>query len=137
MRAAPTAFERRLWKALQELNREGYHFRRQVPFRGFILDYTEHRAKLAIELDGSSHLNDEAQRRDAQRDALLEKEGYLVLRIDNGDIAETLDPVLKQIRRVLKDRADVPPTRNAARSDLPTRGRFIWNAKPTAPQRGR
>jgi very-short-patch-repair endonuclease len=137
MRAAPTAFEKRLWKALRELNAEVYHFRRQVPFRGFILDYAEHGAKLVIELDGSSHLEEDARTSDEQRDAVLEKEGYFVLRIDNGEIAETLDPVLEQIRRVLRDRANVPPTRNAARSDLPTRGRFIWDAKPTSPQRGR
>ncbi|HEY4114249.1 MAG TPA: endonuclease domain-containing protein [Rhizomicrobium sp.] len=127
MRAAPTAFEKRLWNALRELNDEGYHFRRQVPFRGFILDFSEHRAKLAIELDGSSHQTPTRRKLDARRDAVLEKEGYLVLRIENGEIAETLDPVLQEIRRALKVRADLPPTRNAARSDLPTRGRFVWS----------
>jgi very-short-patch-repair endonuclease len=127
MRVAPTAFEKRLWTALRELNSEGYHFRRQVPFRGFILDFAEHGAKLAIELDGTSHRTADRQKHDARRDAMLEKEGYLVLRIENGEIAETLDPVLEQIRLALTSRVNVPPTRNAARSDLPTRGRFVWN----------
>jgi hypothetical protein len=31
MRASPTAFEKRLWKAMRGLKAEGYHFRRQVP----------------------------------------------------------------------------------------------------------
>ena len=109
MRAAPTTFEKRLWYALHELNRDGYNFRRQVPFRGFILDFAEHGAKLAIELDGSPHQSADRQRHDEKRDEVLEKEGYFVLRVENGEIAETHDPVLEQIRRALESRLNLPP----------------------------
>lgn len=39
MRKALTPAEARLWVALRELRRDGLHFRRQAPMRGYILDF--------------------------------------------------------------------------------------------------
>ncbi len=119
LRKRATPFERALWDRLRELNRFGYHFRRQVPFRSYILDFAEHGARLVIELDGSQHGLAENLRQDSMRDALLKSEGYIVLRFWNGDVIERIDGVIEDILRA----APPPPTRSASRSDLPTRGR--------------
>ena len=45
---------------------------------------------LAIELDGSQHLgNPDAYRRDRRKDALLQEQGYLVLRFLAEDVGST------------------------------------------------
>jgi len=62
-------------------------------------------AGLAIELDGAQHLADaEAYRRDRQKDALLQENGYFVLRFLAEDIGKELDPVLDTILRALSHR---------------------------------
>ena len=62
-------------------------------------------ARLAIELDGAQHLADaEAYRRDRRKDALLQENGYFVLRFLAEDIGKQLDPVLDTILRALAHR---------------------------------
>ena len=99
LRTNATDWERRLWRHLRELNQRGFHFRRQVPFRNYILDFAEHRARLVIELDGSQHARRKEQ--DERRDALLVSEGYRVLRFWNADLTENLEGVLDAIGRAL------------------------------------
>jgi len=57
---------------------------------------------IAIELDGSQHLGDaEAYRRDRRKDALLQENGYRVLRFLSEDVGRYLDQVLDAILRAL------------------------------------
>lgn len=59
-------------------------------------------ARLAIELDGAQHLsNADAYRRDRRKDALLQQNGYMVLRFLTEDIGKHLDDVLDSILRAL------------------------------------
>lgn len=59
-------------------------------------------AHIAIELDGGQHLADaEAYRRDRRKDALLQENGYFVLRFLAEDIGKHLDDVLDAILRAL------------------------------------
>jgi very-short-patch-repair endonuclease len=60
------------------------------------------RPRLAIELDGSQHLGDpDAYRRDRRKDALLQENGYRVLRFLAEDVGKYLDQVLDAILRAL------------------------------------
>ncbi|HTQ15401.1 MAG TPA: DUF559 domain-containing protein [Rhizomicrobium sp.] len=121
MRQQLTAEEFKIWCRLKELNRRsGFNFRRQVPFRGYILDFVEHRAKVAIEIDGSQHGETPAIARDAKRDGLLRDEGYLVLRFWNREVNENLAGVVERIVRVLRERA--PHPKNAAHFSTSPRG---------------
>ncbi|MEF8700426.1 MAG: DEAD/DEAH box helicase family protein [Candidatus Accumulibacter sp. UW20] len=62
-------------------------------------------ARLAIEIDGGQHLNDpEAYRRDRRKDALLQENGYFVLRFLAEDFGKHLDDVLDAILRALAHR---------------------------------
>ncbi len=58
---------------------------------------------LVVELDGDQHLVDPAAyRRDRRKDALLQENGYFVLRFLAGDLAGDLDHVLDTITRTLR-----------------------------------
>jgi very-short-patch-repair endonuclease len=59
-------------------------------------------SRIAIELDGGQHLGDaDAYRRDRRKDALLQENGYLVLRFLAEDVGRYLDQVLDAILRAL------------------------------------
>ena len=75
----------------------GVKFRRQEPFKEYILDFVSFEARLVIELDGSQH----AARRveDDMRDMVLAQEGFRVLRFWDNEIFENLEGVLETISR--------------------------------------
>ena len=59
-------------------------------------------ARLAVELDGAQHLGDaNAHRRDRRKDAILQQNGYMVLRFLTEDVGKHLDDVLDSILRAL------------------------------------
>jgi very-short-patch-repair endonuclease len=61
---------------------------------------------VVIELDGAQHLADPAAyRRDRQKDALLQEQGFFVLRFLAEDLAKELDLILDTILRTLAHRA--------------------------------
>jgi len=64
-------------------------------------------ARIAIELDGSHHLDStEAYRRDRRKDQLLQENGYFVLRFLAEDVGKNLDMVLDTIQRALFSRGN-------------------------------
>jgi very-short-patch-repair endonuclease len=59
-------------------------------------------SRIAIELDGDQHLGDpDAYRRDRRKDALLQENGYRVLRFLAEDVGKYLGQVLDAILRAL------------------------------------
>lgn len=59
-------------------------------------------AQLAVELDGAQHLGDaKAYRKDCRKDALLQENGYTIMRFLTEDVAKRLDEVLDSILRAL------------------------------------
>ena len=76
-----------------------------IPFGGLghmEVDFLEADARLVIELDGPQHLaNVDAYRRDRRKDALLQQNGYLVLRFLAEDLGSRLGAVLDDIERAL------------------------------------
>ena len=59
-------------------------FRSQVPFRHFFADFASHRHRVIVEVDGGQH----GEEADAERTAILEGEGYRVVRFWNNDVLE-------------------------------------------------
>ena len=114
MRKALSPPEARMWSFLKRLRAEGVHFRRQVPFRGYFLDFACHAQKLVIEVDGSSHQH--RADHDRARDAVLAREGYRTMRFYNTDIRDSFDGVMAAIRAAL---ASETPTRAPLRSAVP------------------
>src|SRR5262249_14465558 len=93
--------EQKLWLALQQ-TAEGMKlkFRRQQPIRPYIADFACMKAKLLIELDGTSH--DTQVKYDQARDAYLRAQGYKVLRFSNQDVANDVNGVVETIVRDVK-----------------------------------
>ncbi len=58
-------------------------------------------ARVAVELDGPQHLEVDAYRRDRRKDALLQENGYFVLRFLARDLAAHLDDILDTILRTI------------------------------------
>ena len=59
LRKNETIAERRLWKELRQLRTQGYHFRRQCPIEGFIVDFACLSHRVIIEVDGYQYFEDD------------------------------------------------------------------------------
>ena len=97
LRSNTTPHERMLWRALKELPVDGTHFRRQAPIGSYVVDFFCPAKRLIIELDGGHHNEDDAFRRDQERQAWLEQEGYRVVRFWNSDVTSNLNAVMERI----------------------------------------
>ena len=95
LRNHATHAERLLWKALKGKKLDGYKFRRQHSVEFFILDFYCPELKLAIEVDGPSHLNKKEY--DEFRQTYIESYGIVFLRFTNNDIYENLQGVIEVI----------------------------------------
>jgi superfamily II DNA or RNA helicase/very-short-patch-repair endonuclease len=109
---ARSSSEAFLYRRLQTLSETAGRFRLNVDlpiaFGGWgrmEVDLLCADAGVAVELDGSQHLADsEAYRRDRRKDALLQENGYFVLRFLAEDVGKQLDHVLDSILRTLAHR---------------------------------
>ena len=98
-----------LWSRLKLLRAQGFHFRRQAPFRGYYLDFVCFARRVAIEVDGAGHAEAAQTVHDATRNAMLEREGFRVLRFWNSAVRENLDGVMYAIRAELEAAKVSPP----------------------------
>ena len=62
LRKSMTPHEVKLWVLLRQLRPQGFHFRRQAPLEGYILDFVCFRYRIIVEADGSQHGEDEGGR---------------------------------------------------------------------------
>ena len=95
--------ERAMWRLLREVVPEA-RWRRQVPIRHFIVDFASHRAKLVIEIDGGQHF----AAIDAARSAIIEAEGYRLLRFWNNEVLSNAEGCTRVLSDVLAARS--PPS---------------------------
>jgi very-short-patch-repair endonuclease len=103
LRREMTDAERAMWRLLRALAPEA-RWRRQVQIRHFITDFASHRAKLVIEVDGGQH----AEEADAVRTAIIEAEGYRVLRFWNNDVLGNAEGCARRLTSALAARS--PPS---------------------------
>jgi very-short-patch-repair endonuclease len=102
-RRAPTVAEARLWTLVLRANQLGFHFRRETPVGGFIVDFCCWRERVIVEIDGGVHESRVVA--DKQRTAVLEGLGYYVVRFTNEEITSNLWSVRDAIRRVCLQRS--------------------------------
>jgi very-short-patch-repair endonuclease len=101
MRREPTDAETAMWRLLRDRRLSKFKFRRQVPFRNYILDFVCLDARLVVEIDGSQHADSE---RDAARDAAINAEGFRIARYWNNDVLQRPTSVLEDILAKLAER---------------------------------
>lgn len=68
LRNAMTKPEVILWSQLKHLRADGFHVRRQAPFRGYYLDFVCFSRRVVIEVDGENHAQPEQAEHDRTRD---------------------------------------------------------------------
>lgn len=110
LRQRMTDAEQTLWSKLRRKQIYGVQFYRQKPLGCYIVDFYAPGAKLAIELDGSQHFEQEHAQRDAVRDSYLQGLHLRVLRFNNLQVLHELEAVQDEIARVVNER--VNPDRN-------------------------
>jgi very-short-patch-repair endonuclease len=108
MRHDPTDAEAKLWSRLRNRQIDGWKFRRQVPFGGYVLDFYCAEAKLAIEVDGGQHA-EERKPHDEARTEFIRNEGVQVLRFWNNDVLTNCEGVLEHIYLALGQRPAPSP----------------------------
>ena len=101
LRKVMTPEEKKLWSHLRNKS-FGVHFRKQAPFGPYIMDFFCFAKKLAIELDGDQHYEEEAKLYDSARDEYLRLHEITVLRFRNREIRTNLDGVLTLIWEACK-----------------------------------
>ncbi len=97
LRKRMTIAESCLWEELKELRRQGYHFRKQAPLHGYIVDFARLSHRLVVEVDGAQHEEPAHKSKDRNRDADLRMNGFNVLRCSNADVMENRDGVILEI----------------------------------------
>jgi very-short-patch-repair endonuclease len=135
LRKAMSDSEVVLWSRLRGRRSDQGRFRRQHPIGSVILDFYCPSARLAIEVDGSTHWDDAARARDAARDRWLRIHGIEVMRIPASSVHHDIDGVVDGILLMAEARwAEIqragpsPSTTGSSAGGLPP---------PLLPQRGR
>jgi very-short-patch-repair endonuclease len=97
LRSSQTDAERYLWSRLRSNQLLGLRFFRQYSLGRFILDFYCPTIKLAIELDGGQHAEENHIESDQVRTDFLKENGVRVLRFWNNDVLKDIDSVLQKI----------------------------------------
>jgi very-short-patch-repair endonuclease len=118
LRRQSTETENLLWSLLRSRKLRRYKFRRQHAIGQFIADFCCLEKRLIIELDGEIHRSQATE--DAKRTALLEENGYRVLRFWNSEVKKKSEEVLQQILTAL----DAIPGRVTSRRSV----LYSWTA---------
>jgi very-short-patch-repair endonuclease len=95
-----TDAERTFWNLVRNRNFAGLKFVRQYPVGPYIVDFVCRERLLVVELDGSQHSEVRAGY-DLRRTAMLNREGYSVLRFWNDEVLKELGGVFDMLRAVL------------------------------------
>lgn len=104
MRQEAIRAEKRLWYLFKAGNKSDFKIRRQHPIGPFIVDFFCFSAKLALEIDGWSHIGCEAL--DAARDAYLSKMGIKTIRVGPSVADEGINEFVEWFREECRIRAE-------------------------------
>jgi len=102
LRKRMTDAELLLWSKIRQ-GQIGTKFRKQVPIGCYIIDFYSYDYHLAIELDGSRHIDN--QEYDAIRTEYLESLNIKVLRFWNNEILMNIDGVIATIQQHIQTRS--------------------------------
>jgi very-short-patch-repair endonuclease len=102
-----TDAERCFWNLVRNRSFDGLKFVRQYPVGAYIADFACRQHMLIVELDGSQHAEDEAAY-DLRRTAVLNGEGYSVLRFWNNEVLKELTGVHELLHAVVNGHRPSP-----------------------------
>jgi very-short-patch-repair endonuclease len=103
LRKTLTPQEVKVWNHLRSWRGRGFHFRRQSPRKGFIVDFVCLKHSLVIEIDDGQHTLEAHSGNDQERDQRLARSGFRVLRFWNSHVDRNLPGVLQTIDAALRE----------------------------------
>jgi len=109
LRNNATDAERLLWQRLKSKQITGVKFRRQFSVDQYVLDFYAPSVKLAIEIDGPTHLSEEAMEYDEARTKDIERFGIRILRVTNVDVYTNMEGVLLKIMNTIEEISENHP----------------------------
>ena len=101
-----TEAERTLWRYLRLRQIDGNKFRRQQPIGKYIVDFVCFGKKLIVEVDGGQH--NEQLIYDSERNELLERQRFRILRFWNNQVLKEIDAVKERIMEALSSNSYTP-----------------------------
>jgi methionine--tRNA ligase beta chain len=114
LRRDQTDAETLLWALLRDRQLADVKFRRQHPIEiegaKYIADFFCADARLAVELDGGQHAEQQALLKDRERDRMLLLKGIRTLRFWDNEVMGDIAAVLESIYLALISAAPSPPT---------------------------
>jgi very-short-patch-repair endonuclease len=84
-----TSAEWCLWQELEPWNADGIEVRAQEIVRGWIVDFYLPAFRIVIEVDGGIHSSGPQWQRDRHKEAVLERDGYTVVRFTNSQAMDS------------------------------------------------
>jgi very-short-patch-repair endonuclease len=99
LRRNATDAERKMYRLLKEHLPEA-RFRFQAPIRHYIVDFASHRCKVVVEIDGGQHSAEE----DAARTAVIEDEGYRIIRFWNNEVLRNGEGCVLRLRSAVAEK---------------------------------
>jgi very-short-patch-repair endonuclease len=102
LRNNSTDAERKLWQVLRKNQILGYKFTRQYGVGKYIVDFYCSAFRLAIELDGSQHMEPKNKLYDGKRTEFLNSQRIKVIRFYDNDVFNNLPGVVEKIIQVIK-----------------------------------
>jgi very-short-patch-repair endonuclease len=100
LRNKPTHSEKVLWLSLRKKQIHNVRFLRQYSVNYFVLDFYAPKIKLAIEVDGSSHIGKEDY--DATRQKYIESFKIKVIRFTDEQVFGNVNNVIEEIESVVE-----------------------------------
>lgn len=101
LRKKSTDAERALWQRLRGRQFHGLKFLRQYSVGPYVVDFYCSKQRLAIELDGSQHMETDVENRDKQRSRYLRSHKIQVLRFWNNEVFQNIEGVLQKVEEAV------------------------------------
>lgn len=101
LRDEPTEPEILFWSLLKQ-HFLGFRFKRQHPVSQYIADFYCHKSKLVMEIDGSTHLTEEAKGNDKLRDEYMQSLDLKIVRFSNEEVCKNGELAVKTLKNIIE-----------------------------------
>ncbi len=127
LRSNQTDAEKLLWSHLRNKQFCGLKFYRQYSIGKYILDFYCSKLRLAIELDGGQHAEENIKRHDNTRSEYLKEQEIKVIRFWNNDVMKNIEGVLHEIKEIVTPLTPLSPKRgNTEEISIKNKGQYPY-----------
>lgn len=102
LRANVSKAEQLLWAKLNSKRFFNIKFRKQYGVGKYILDFYSVELRLAIEIDGGTHFEEDVIEYDKKRTNFLNSVGIKVIKFTNNDVYKNMINVLEEIKKEIQ-----------------------------------